>query len=145
LAPSLEHELCRWVEQHLRKTDIVLISDYAKGVCTPNVLASTIAAARAQGLRTLADPTRGGDYSKYHGCSALTPNRLEASLSTGLQLEHKDGIMAAGQRLLERYDLEAAVITLDKDGMALIHRDGRRKISPTRPRQVYDITGAGDM
>jgi D-beta-D-heptose 7-phosphate kinase/D-beta-D-heptose 1-phosphate adenosyltransferase len=145
LAPSLEHELCRWVEQHMRKTDIVLISDYAKGVCTPNVLASTIAAARTHGLRTLADPTRGGDYAKYHGCSALTPNRLEASLSTGLQLEHTDGIMAAGTRLLEQYDLEAAIITLDKDGMALIHRDGRRKILPTRPRQVYDITGAGDM
>src|SRR5439155_21334653 len=42
-------------------------------------------------------------------------------------------------------NMEAAVITLDKDGMALAHRDGRRQLFPTRPRQVYDITGAGDM
>jgi D-beta-D-heptose 7-phosphate kinase/D-beta-D-heptose 1-phosphate adenosyltransferase len=145
LETSLEHQLCRWVQQHLRKTDIVLVSDYAKGVCTPNVLASVIAGARSHGLRVLIDPTRGGDYRKYHGCSALTPNRLEASLSTELQLDTKERILEAGAKLLAQYDLEAAVITLDKDGMALVHRDGRQKILPTRPRQVYDITGAGDM
>src|SRR5262249_11172891 len=44
-----------------------------------------------------------------------------------------------------RLDLEAAIVTLDRDGMALVHRDGRRAVYPTRPRQVYDITGAGDM
>src|SRR5262249_59090845 len=44
-----------------------------------------------------------------------------------------------------RVDLEAAIVTLDKEGMALAHADGRREIFPTRPRQVYDITGAGDM
>src|SRR5205823_2142735 len=79
----IETELCQVIAHLLRKTDIVLISDYDKGVCTPNVLASTIAGARALGLRILADPIRGSDYRKYHGCSALTPNRLEASLATG--------------------------------------------------------------
>jgi len=47
--------------------------------------------------------------------------------------------------LREQLDLEAAVVTLDKDGMFLAHRDGRQQHFPTRPRQVYDITGAGDM
>src|SRR5207237_3066941 len=47
--------------------------------------------------------------------------------------------------LRERLDLEAAIVTLDKEGMALAHADGRRDVFPTRPRQVYDITGAGDM
>src|SRR5262249_15136003 len=51
----------------------------------------------------------------------------------------------AAEQLLAQLDLEASIITLDKDGMALAHRDGRRQIFPTRPRQVYDITGAGDM
>src|SRR5262249_9258544 len=109
------------------------------------VIAATIAAAQAQGLRVLVDPMRGGNYAMYRGCSALTPNRLEASLSTGLDLQRSDRIIEAGVCLLEKYELEAAVITLDKDGMALIHRDGRQKMLPTRPRQVYDITGAGDM
>ncbi len=45
----------------------------------------------------------------------------------------------------EQLDLEAAIVTLDKEGMALAHEDGRRQVFPTRPRQVYDITGGGDM
>jgi D-beta-D-heptose 7-phosphate kinase/D-beta-D-heptose 1-phosphate adenosyltransferase len=51
----------------------------------------------------------------------------------------------AADVLRESLELDAAIITLDKDGMALSHRDGSRRILPTRPRQVYDITGAGDM
>src|SRR5204863_9295654 len=48
-------------------------------------------------------------------------------------------------QLQAQLDMEAGIVTLDKDGMALAHRDGRRQVFPTRPRQVYDITGAGDM
>src|SRR5204863_4705216 len=48
-------------------------------------------------------------------------------------------------QLQAQLDMEAGIVTLDKDGMALAHRDGRRQVFPTRPRQVYDITGAGDL
>jgi D-beta-D-heptose 7-phosphate kinase/D-beta-D-heptose 1-phosphate adenosyltransferase len=54
-------------------------------------------------------------------------------------------VLRAAEQLQQQLDMEAAIITLDKDGMALVHRDGRRQLFPTRPRQVYDITGAGDM
>jgi D-beta-D-heptose 7-phosphate kinase / D-beta-D-heptose 1-phosphate adenosyltransferase len=141
----IEAQLCQVIAQQMRKADIVLISDYDKGVCTPGVLAATIERARALGLRALADPIRGSDYRKYHGCSSMTPNRLEASLATGRELRGTDQVLEAAAQLREQLDLEAAIITLDKDGMALVHRDGRRQIFPTRQRQVYDITGAGDM
>src|SRR5205085_3810308 len=85
------------------------------------------------------------DYRRYHGCSAITPNRLEAGVATGRVLQATDQALEAAAHLREQLDLEAAVITLDKDGMALVHRDGRRQLFPTRQRQVYDITGAGDM
>src|SRR5262249_27394534 len=114
-------------------------------VCTPGIMASVIAGARALGVRVLADPIRGSDYRKYHGCSAVTPNRLEAGLATGRVLQTPAQALEAAAQLQEQLDLEAAVVTLDKDGMALAHRDGRRKVFSTRPRQVYDITGAGDM
>jgi D-beta-D-heptose 7-phosphate kinase/D-beta-D-heptose 1-phosphate adenosyltransferase len=143
--PAIEKELIAVIGQQLRRADIVLISDYDKGVCTPEVLAAVIAGARARGIRTLADPIRGTDYRKYHGCSAITPNRLEAGLASGRSLQNADQALEAAAQLREQLDLEAAIVTLDKDGMALVHRDGRRKVFPTRPRQVYDITGAGDM
>jgi D-beta-D-heptose 7-phosphate kinase/D-beta-D-heptose 1-phosphate adenosyltransferase len=145
LAGPLEKDLGQAVTQQARRADIVLVSDYDKGVCTPGVMAVAVAAAKARGLRVLADPIRGYDYRKYHGCSAVTPNRLEAGLATGRSLQAPAEVLEAATHLQEQLDLEAAVVTLDKDGMALAHRDGRRKLLPTRPRQVYDITGAGDM
>jgi D-beta-D-heptose 7-phosphate kinase/D-beta-D-heptose 1-phosphate adenosyltransferase len=142
---SVEAALRQAIAHQLRKADIVLISDYDKGVCTPEVLAATIAGARQRGLRTVADPLRGRDYGKYKGCSAMTPNRLEAGLATGRVLRTVAEAMEAAAQLQQDLDLEAGIVTLDKDGMALAHRDGRRHVFPTRPRQVYDITGAGDM
>ncbi len=142
---EVEAELAKVVGIQLRRADLVLISDYDKGVCTPAVLTATIAGAGACGLRVLADPIRGRDYRKYHGCSAITPNRLEAGLATGRTLTTVDEAMDTAAQLREQLDLEAGIVTLDKDGMVLVHRDGRRQHFPTRPRQVYDITGAGDM
>ena len=145
LSLDMAGQLTGVLHQLVRKVDIVLVSDYDKGVCTPQVMAGMIAEARALGLRVLVDPLRGTDYRKYHGSTAITPNRLEASLATGRRLHGTADIMEAAGQLQEHLDLEAAIITLDKDGMALKHRDGRQKILATRPRQVYDITGAGDM
>src|SRR5207248_7524886 len=68
-----------------------------------------------------------------------------AGLATGRSLQGMNHALVAAAQLMNDLELEAGIVTLDKDGMALAHRDGRRKIFPTRPRQVYDITGAGDM
>jgi D-beta-D-heptose 7-phosphate kinase/D-beta-D-heptose 1-phosphate adenosyltransferase len=141
----VEAQLCKAIESQIRKVDVILVSDYDKGVCTPCVTATVIKVARACNLRVLVDPIRGGNYRKYHSCSAVTPNRLEAGLATGSVVACNEDAFSAGCRLLGELDLEAAIVTLDKDGMALVHRDGRRQVFPTRQRQVYDITGAGDM
>jgi D-beta-D-heptose 7-phosphate kinase/D-beta-D-heptose 1-phosphate adenosyltransferase len=145
MAAAMVNTICQAIEHQLRGADIVLISDYDKGVCTPTVLAAIMNGARQRGLRTIADPIRGKDYRKYHSCSAMTPNRLEAGLATGRVLHGVEEALEAAAGLQEQLEMEAAIITLDKDGMVLAHRDGRRKLFPTRPRHVYDITGAGDM
>jgi D-beta-D-heptose 7-phosphate kinase / D-beta-D-heptose 1-phosphate adenosyltransferase len=142
---EVEADLCRAIEREGNRADVVLISDYDKGVCTPAVMAATIAAAKKRGIRVVADPIRGRDYSKYRGCSSMTPNRLEAGLATGRAIDSHDEAIAAARQLRDDLGLEAGIVTLDKDGMALSHRDGTEAIYPTRPRQVYDITGAGDM
>ncbi|HZZ79103.1 MAG TPA: bifunctional heptose 7-phosphate kinase/heptose 1-phosphate adenyltransferase, partial [Gemmataceae bacterium] len=145
ISEQIRNQIMSVVNNQLKKCDVVLISDYDKGVCTPSLLSAVISAARACGVRVLADPIRGHDYRKYHGCSAITPNRLEAGLATNRILNSMEEVWQSAVDLQEKLDLEAAIITLDKDGMALRHRDGRAKHFPTRPRDVYDITGAGDM
>ena len=141
----LERKLIASMETQIDRADIVLISDYDKGVCTPGFLAAVIAAGKRRGIRVVADPIRGRDYSRYRGCSAMTPNRLEAGLALGRNLTTIPDALRGAHDLREMLDMEAGIVTLDKDGMALAHRDGREMLFPTRPRQVYDITGAGDM
>src|SRR5207248_1442191 len=86
-------------EERLRGADVVLVSDYDKGVCTPGLLARVIRAAKERGVRVIADPTRGGDYSKYRGCSGMTPNRLEAGLATGRTIATTEQALAAAAEL----------------------------------------------
>jgi len=142
---AIVNELMQSLEVKLAWAEIVLVSDYDKGLCTPQLLTRVFEKSRQRGLRVIVDPIRGSDYAKYRGCSAMTPNRLEAGLATGKTLLSNQSALEAGARLREELGMEAAIVTLDKDGMSLVHKDGRRQVFPTRPRQVYDITGAGDM
>ena len=87
------------IGSELRRSDIVLISDYDKGVCTPGLLAAVITAAGECGKRTLADPIRGSDYRKYHGCSAITPNRLEAGSGHGPESRSSAAALTAAEHL----------------------------------------------
>ena len=75
----------------------------------------------------------------------MTPNRLEAQLATGMTIAEPEDALRVGRKLVEALEMEAVLVTLDRDGMALVRADGRAELLPTRPRQVYDITGAGDM
>ena len=145
ISAEVENGFISSLDAALAACDVVLISDYDKGVCTPRLLRQVIDRARSLGKRVLADPIRGGDYSKYKGVHCMTPNRLEAGLATGMTIRTNDEAMAAAHKLQDELGMEASIVTLDRDGMALIDTLGRETIFPTRQRQVYDITGAGDM
>ncbi len=145
LAMDMEQSLAGAIENELANVDAVLISDYAKGVCTPELLARVIGAAREQGLPVLVDPARIGDYERYRGATLVKPNRRETELVTGRAIHSPADALEAGRELVRRYDFQAVVVTLDGDGMALVTADGLAEHVPTRPRQVADITGAGDM
>ena len=145
LSESIQRKLLAAIRAVIAEQDIVLISDYSKGVCTAELLGEVIGLARQLGIRLIVDPMRGGDYRRYRGANCITPNRLEASQATGGTIATARDALGPARRLCGELELEAAVITLDKEGMALACSDGHSKLIPTRMRQVYDITGAGDM
>jgi len=124
---------------------IVCLEDYNKGLLTPDVCRRIIALAKERGLPVLIDPASITDYSRYRGATAIKLNRLETEKATGLPMQQQSQFAAAGEWLLKNLELEAAVITLDKHGSYLATRDGERRWLKTRVRQVYDVTGAGDM
>ncbi|MBC8874771.1 MAG: bifunctional heptose 7-phosphate kinase/heptose 1-phosphate adenyltransferase [Planctomycetes bacterium] len=145
LEKHIEEKLTTAITEQLDGHQAVLVSDYAKGVCTPRLLGSVIGKARERGVPVLVDPARITDYGRYHGASILTPNRAEAEGATGLSIAGPSEAFAAGEELLRTLELDAVFLTLDKDGIAVIAKDQDPEIVPTREREVYDITGAGDM
>ena len=145
ILPEVESFLWQKLPEAVAQADLVLISDYDKGVCTPSLLRPLITACRSLDVRVIADPIRGTDYSKYQGVHSMTPNRLEAQLATGMTISCPADALDIGRKLLHTLKMECCIVTLDREGMAVVHNDGREFLLPTRPRQVYDITGAGDM
>lgn len=123
--------------------DLVLVSDYAKGTVTPRLAAATIGRASEKGVRVIVDP-KGKDYSRYRGASAVTPNRVEAEAATGVLLRDDAALEEAAARLIRDQRLEAAVITLGRDGIFARLREGRSFRVPAEARAVYDVAGAGD-
>jgi D-beta-D-heptose 7-phosphate kinase/D-beta-D-heptose 1-phosphate adenosyltransferase len=145
LAEWLENEIIAKVARDITQYNVLLISDYGKGVCTPRVLQAVIAAARSAEIPVLVDPIRLNDWSRYQGATVIKANRHETEAALSGTIEKPQQALPLAQRLCERYDLQAAIITLDRDGMGVVRIDGTGGVFPTMARSVYDITGAGDL
>nr|NIP86896.1 bifunctional heptose 7-phosphate kinase/heptose 1-phosphate adenyltransferase [Planctomycetales bacterium] len=148
LDSQTEDQLIRQLEGRLDRFDVLLVSDYGKGVCTPRLLRRVIAAARAAKIPVIVDPVQGTNYEWYGGATALTPNRHEAAAASGIAIDQPAKAWEAAQQLCQQADLEMVFVfvTLDRDGIAWFQpKPAQKEIFPTRPRAVYDITGAGDM
>jgi D-beta-D-heptose 7-phosphate kinase/D-beta-D-heptose 1-phosphate adenosyltransferase len=124
----------------LDDADVLCIEDYGKGVLTDPFAHSLIELARMRSVPVLVDPASIEDYGKYRGADAVTPNRTEAIKATGLT-----NPAAMAEAIHARYGIRHVVLTLDKHGALLRLDDGSTHTIPTRARQVYDVTGAGDM
>src|SRR4051794_20477019 len=143
--PELAGQILQRVMADLRSADLVCLEDYNKGVLPPEVCRQIIASAKLAGVPVLIDPANINDYSRYAGATALKLNRTETARATGLPVNNAEQYDAAATLLLDKLGLEAVVITLDKSGAYLATQDGERRWLKTRARQVYDVTGAGDM
>src|ERR1019366_4281680 len=114
------------VMAHLPGCDAVVLSDYAKGVLTPEVCKAVIEAARAKDIPVLVDP-KTADFSRYRGATTVCPNLGE--LSRALQMDARDlmPLLDASETLVQKLDLEFITATLGDKGIALI-RPGSRML-----------------
>ena len=144
VSAATAHLLLSGIARCMDEIDLVLVSDYDKGVCKGDMFPRLIELARAANVPVVADPVKDADYHRYAGCTCITPNRAEAGRALGTRITTPQEGLAAARKLLD-FGVESVIVTLDKDGMAWVDRDGRGQLFPARPRQVCDITGAGDM
>jgi len=127
-------------QQHLQNADIVLLSDYGKGVLRD--VDQMIAIAKANGLKVLVDP-KGRDFSRYRGATMITPNKHEFEDVVG-PCSSLDDMAIKAAELLKIIEVEYLLITLSEKGMALFNNEGLVFHQKARAREVFDVSGAGD-
>ncbi|MBU6498952.1 MAG: D-glycero-beta-D-manno-heptose 1-phosphate adenylyltransferase, partial [Rhodospirillales bacterium] len=123
--------------------DVVVLSDYAKGVLSDTVLAGAIAAAREAGRPVVVDPKR-ADFAAYAGASVLTPNALEVARATGIAAADDAGAAAAGLAARARAAADAVLVKRSEKGLTLVAAGRDALHIPTRAQEVADVSGAGD-
>ncbi len=123
------------------EVDIVLLSDYGKGVLTISLTKEIIKIANDKNKKVLVDPI-GDDYSKYNGAYLLTPNKKEAEIASGIKIKDDNSLVEVLKKLKDVANLDISLITLSEDGIAIY--DEKLVMRPTVAREVYDVTGAGD-
>jgi len=125
--------------------DVVVLSDYAKGFLTDEIIAAFTAEASTFGVPVLVDPKR-RDLGAYRGATVITPNLRELEHATGLELagEEPDAIATAARTVISDHHFDAVVVTMGAGGMLVVPADGPHSLIAGQKREVFDITGAGD-
>lgn len=124
----------------------LVLSDYAKGVLAPGVIARVIAAARARSIPVVVDPkTR--DVARYAGATVLTPNASEGTMISGIDCAVAENVDAAAKAIRETAGVDAVVLTRGAQGMTIwapAEGADRALDIPTVATEVFDVSGAGD-
>ena len=143
LPEAIEQQLLDKMAEKISGADVVYLSDYGKGVLSDKIIREIINAAQGADVPVVVDP-KGEDYTRYRGATLLTPNRKEASLATGIDIHDQEGLCAAGNAILDVAQLQALVLTRSEQGMSVFQPGKEPVHMPTRGREVYDVSGAGD-
>ena len=127
----------------LATAQVLVLSDYAKGVLDAGTISALIAAAKAAGVPVIVDPKK-ADAAIFAGATLLTPNTEEMAAFSGIRIDSNESAEAACRRVLERVAVEAILVTRGEAGMTLVERDAEPFHAGAETHRVFDVTGAGD-
>ncbi len=131
------------IEKNIKDADLIVLSDYDKGLITKELVEAIVKLARQNKVLTLADP-KSLNFSKYTAVNVLTPNKKEASLAANVDIKSGQDLLDAGNKIMEQTRLERLLITCGKDGMMLFEKNKPCFHIESDARQVFDVSGAGD-
>jgi D-beta-D-heptose 7-phosphate kinase/D-beta-D-heptose 1-phosphate adenosyltransferase len=144
VAQKVEDAIIAAVQSRVSAVDVVILSDYAKGVLTPRVVTAAIAAARRARKPIVVDP-KGLDYARYRGATALTPNVGELAQALRHPVKNDEAaVRAAAQALADEVECESVLVTRGERGALIVSRDGEAASFDATARRVVDVSGAGD-
>lgn len=129
-------------KERIHTHNIILLSDYNKGLLSVPLLEEIFSVCRAAGIKTIVDP-KGNDFSKYKGVNIIKPNKKEAITASGINITNNETLRAACERIKQVTECDSVIITMSEDGIAFFS-EGVLEIIPTKALDVVDVTGAGD-
>ena len=150
LTEQEEKSLLSYIEKQLPNMDLVLLSDYGKGLFTPPFTQAIIQLCHQNKKTVFIDP-KGADYSKYRGATLIKPNRKELELATALSLptdapDFIEQVQIAAHKMLDMADIQQTIVTLSEKGMIFVSQNPAEEPIhlETFAREVFDVSGAGD-
>jgi D-beta-D-heptose 7-phosphate kinase/D-beta-D-heptose 1-phosphate adenosyltransferase len=143
LSQDAQQRLLAEFARALPESDIVLLSDYGKGVLSESVVAAAIGLAAKAGKSVIVDP-KAKSFAKYRGATVLTPNRHELQQACGFECLSDEEVVVGARRILADGICSTMVVTRGKDGMSVVPAEGAATHLRTTARDVFDVSGAGD-
>ncbi|MFO7891125.1 MAG: D-glycero-beta-D-manno-heptose-7-phosphate kinase [bacterium] len=140
---NIQEKILNLSEIHLDNADGLILEDYNKGLLTPILIEKIIKIARERGIRILVDP-KFDNFFAFKNTTLFKPNRKEIADKLGVKLKTDEDILKAGEKLQQRLNCEAVLITLGEQGMILFDKSKAPLIIPTKAVKVHDVSGAGD-
>ncbi|MEN9343629.1 MAG: bifunctional protein hldE [Chlamydiota bacterium] len=141
LLSSLEQNILKELPRILEGVDAIAISDYAKGFLSKTLLSVIIQEGKKRNIPVVVDP-KGEDFSKYEGAFLVKPNLQEAYVAAKLPMDAS--LEEVAKELFARCSIDQLMITRSESGISLFNRDNQRFDFPVLPKEVKDVTGAGD-
>ena len=143
LDEATQNRLIELVDNRLKESSILILSDYAKGVLPVAVIKALIAAAKSHHCFVIVDP-KGSDYNRYCGADLITPNRAELLEASQLPVNTDDDVITAATYLIKNFSLGAVLATRSADGMTLVNNKAQVSHLKAEALEVFDVSGAGD-
>jgi rfaE bifunctional protein kinase chain/domain len=141
--PRMVEKMLAFVEAKEQEIDVIIVSDYGKGVVAPEIIKGLRRLKRSWSGIVAVDP-KVESFPLYRGVDVITPNHIEAGAYCGFEITDGEGLAKAGDRILKNLGCQAVLITQGEQGMTLFERGGKIQHIPTAAKRVYDVTGAGD-
>lgn len=143
ISESLRHRLIASVKDAMNMVDAVIVSDYAKGVVSRELIDELVTMKKKNGALVCVDPKE-RNFSFYRNVDVITPNTKELGFGAGIKIESYDDMLAAARKVKTTLPCDMVLVTRGEHGMSLFDKHGEVIDIPAMARAVYDVTGAGD-
>jgi D-beta-D-heptose 7-phosphate kinase/D-beta-D-heptose 1-phosphate adenosyltransferase len=144
--PACRKKIVSYIKEMFRSVHVLIISDYAKGVLSNSLLNEILNTAKSNKITVCVDNPKLSNYALYKNhATVMTPNVKEASKVSGIEITTESDLLKAGRKMLTTLACDALLITRGEEGMTLFEKKKGGVIQiPTKAKEVYDVTGAGD-